>query len=148
MAKARYVHPLSVYYASCKSLNASKLDDLRHNVEKYDPDAICLTETWFTTACQYSTTIPGNTAYTANRKHRIGGGVGRFLRSSTNGIIVKIQTTSIYFAIRLNISHPDMPNVILGGVYHPPSDNGNKNLPLRRTARLKSSFFCNSSSVL
>ena len=66
-------------------MNTAKLDDLQHYVNKYDPDAICLTETWFTTARQNNTSIPGYTAYTANTKQRVGGGVAIFLRSSING---------------------------------------------------------------
>ena len=110
-----------MYYTNCRSLNTAKLDDLQHYVNKYDPDAICLTETWFTTARQNNTSIPGYTAYTANRKQRVGGGVAIFLRSSINGKIVEHQTTPTFSAIWLKISHPDMPNVIIGTIYHPPA---------------------------
>lgn len=117
-----------MYYTNCRSLNAEKLEDLKLYVSRYHPDIISLTETWFTIEREHNTNVPGYTAYTANRKIRIGGGVAIFLRSNINGKVIEHHTTTTLSAVWLLIRHPGMPTMIIGCVYSPPRDNNSDNL--------------------
>jgi hypothetical protein len=125
--KQRQTNPAtpSLYYTNCRSLNSTKLDDLRQYANRYNPNAICLTETWFTRAREENTAISGYTCYTANRQLRVGGGAAIYLHSDINATIADRYTSPTVSAIWLKLCHPLLVNTIICCIYHPPSSNHN-----------------------
>ena len=118
----------SVYYTNCRSLNQEKLADLRQYTVRYDPDVICLTETWFTQEREDNSQIPGYNLFCSNRVKRIGGGAAIYIRSSINAKVIERCDSSTVSAVWLLVRHPEMPKTILSCIYHPPSSDNNVTL--------------------
>ena len=118
----------SIYYTNCRSLNDQKLEDLKQYTTRYDPDLVCLTETWFTKARQDNSELPGYNLYASNRQTRIGGGVAVYLRSCIDGKVLDRYVTPTVSAIWLLLSYPKMPKMIICCFYHPPSADNNASL--------------------
>ena len=83
--KQSILHAPSVYYNICRSLNTTKPNDVRLYASRYQPDIICLTETWFSSARDDNSIISEYNRYTTNRKDRVGGGVAVNLKAGING---------------------------------------------------------------
>ena len=105
-----------------------KSDDLKLRLNDHKSDIVCLTETWFTDVREKKTQFPGYKLFSAKRQNRVGGGVAILVNSQIHATILESQSTKTWSALWLMIKHPDIQSMIIGCVYHPPSDNSSENL--------------------
>ena len=118
----------SVFYTNCRSLSDNKLDDLKLRLNNHKSDIICLTETWFDNVREMKTSIPGFKLYSANRSNRVGGGAAVFVNADMNVSVLERCSTRTWSSLWLLVKNPQMLTMIIGCIYHPPSDNANINL--------------------
>lgn len=130
----------SVYYTNCRSLNQEKLNDLKLYAICYNPDIICLTETWFTKEREENSQIPGYNLFCSNRIRRVGGGAAIYIRSNINAKVIDRLDSPTVSAVWLLTRHSDMPKMILSCIYHPPSSDNNATLNYLESVLCKLSF--------
>ena len=118
----------SIFYTNCRSLSDEKLDDLKIHLTQNPSDVICLTETWFDDIKEKKTLLSGYELFSAKRDQRIDGGVAILVNSEIHVQVLKKHSTSTWSALWLLLKHPQIQTMIIGCIYHPPSDNDQQNL--------------------
>lgn len=110
---------LNVVHFNARSLNGSKLDDVRIIFENSKVDVVCVTETWFNaevTDSHYK--INGYNLFRNCRKGRKGGGVAVYCRTNINAKVVNMSNDSDVEFINVVI-FDNAVKVLLSCVYNP-----------------------------
>ena len=85
---------------------------------------IALSETWLNDSSSDSFHIPGYNFVAKSRKHRIGGGVGIFIKSSFTYKFrpdLELASNELTESIFLEITQSENKNIIIGCIYKPPN---------------------------
>ena len=117
----------SLMHLNTKSLigNFDKFEILLTNLRK-SFSVIAITETWLNDLTSDLVNMPGYNFVSNNRKSKIGGGVGLYLKNNLQYKICSECTYSNpdvieFLYVEINVSHGK--NIIVGVIYRPPNQN-------------------------